>query len=205
MSLALLFHYLLLNMFRMLIHPSSGACDLFVELFHGLYCSGMMQAEALVLQPASGYHTTPVKPQHNTNTHRTNYSTIKMMHGPINISNGFIPSRPCTPHGVHRKTLSLSGLLLNQNHDAFKWGQSAAHLSPSANATNSWSLTSTPPASIPLTSVPPPEVRSLLQIRHASVHPHSVIVQYGRVFVASWWKVAMAAGTGRPSARPNAG
>ena len=43
MSLALLFHYLMLNMFRMLIHPSSaGACDLFVELFHGLYCSGSM-------------------------------------------------------------------------------------------------------------------------------------------------------------------
>ena len=40
MSLALLFHYLMLNMFRMLIHPSSGACDLFVELFQGLYCSG---------------------------------------------------------------------------------------------------------------------------------------------------------------------
>ena len=71
MSLALLFHYLLLNMFRMLIHPSSGACDLFVELFHGLYCSGIwMQAEAL-LQPASGYHTTPAKPQRNTKTHRT--------------------------------------------------------------------------------------------------------------------------------------
>ena len=28
MSLVLLFHYLLLNMFRMLLHPSSGACDL---------------------------------------------------------------------------------------------------------------------------------------------------------------------------------
>jgi len=42
MSLALLFHYLMLNMFGMLIHPSSGACDLFVELFHGLYCSGSM-------------------------------------------------------------------------------------------------------------------------------------------------------------------
>ena len=42
MSLALLFHYLMLNMFRMLIHPSSGACDLFVELFHGLYYSGSM-------------------------------------------------------------------------------------------------------------------------------------------------------------------
>jgi len=42
MSLALLFHYLMLNMFRMLIHPSLGACDLFVELFNGLYCSGSM-------------------------------------------------------------------------------------------------------------------------------------------------------------------
>ena len=42
MSLALLFLYLMLNMFRTLIHPSSGACDLFVELFHGLYCSGSM-------------------------------------------------------------------------------------------------------------------------------------------------------------------
>ena len=42
MSLALLFHYLMLNMFQMLTHPSSGACDLFVELFHGLYCSGSM-------------------------------------------------------------------------------------------------------------------------------------------------------------------
>ena len=68
MSLALLFHYLMLNGFRMLVHPSSGACDLFVELFHVLYCSGStcvgvnvvvwlgwcgirMQAESL-LQPA---------------------------------------------------------------------------------------------------------------------------------------------------------
>jgi len=42
MTLALLFLYLTLNMFRMLIHPSSGACDLFVELFHGLYSSGLM-------------------------------------------------------------------------------------------------------------------------------------------------------------------
>jgi len=42
MSLALLFLYLMFNMFRMLIHPSSGACDLFVGLFYGLYCSGSM-------------------------------------------------------------------------------------------------------------------------------------------------------------------
>jgi len=42
MSLDFLFYYLMLNMFRMLINPSSGACDLLVELFHVLYCSGSM-------------------------------------------------------------------------------------------------------------------------------------------------------------------
>ena len=42
MSLALLIQYLMPNMFRMLIHPSSGAGDLFVEIFNGLYCSGSM-------------------------------------------------------------------------------------------------------------------------------------------------------------------
>ena len=40
MPLVLLLLYSVVNMFRTLIHPSSGACDLFVELFHGLYCSG---------------------------------------------------------------------------------------------------------------------------------------------------------------------
>jgi len=42
MSLASLFHYLMPNKFWMLIHSSSGVCDLFVKLFHGLYCSGSM-------------------------------------------------------------------------------------------------------------------------------------------------------------------
>jgi len=73
MSLALLFHYLLLNMFRMLLHPSSGACDLFVELFHGLYCSGLMCVGVTLwfgwggvvsgcrLQPTSEYHTCKIR------------------------------------------------------------------------------------------------------------------------------------------------
>jgi len=47
MSLALLFHYLILNMFRMLIHPSSGACDLFVDLSNGFYCSERIEIFAL--------------------------------------------------------------------------------------------------------------------------------------------------------------
>jgi len=38
----------MLNMFWMLIHPSSGACDLFVELFRGLYCSGTMRVGVTV-------------------------------------------------------------------------------------------------------------------------------------------------------------
>ena len=76
MPLALLFHYLMLNMFRMLIHPSSGVCDLFVELFHVLYCSGSMCVGVTLWfgcggQPAAGYHTTTDKPQRNANTHRT--------------------------------------------------------------------------------------------------------------------------------------
>jgi len=47
MSLALLFHCLMLNVFRTLIQPSSGACDFFVELLHGLYCSVTIEVFAL--------------------------------------------------------------------------------------------------------------------------------------------------------------
>ena len=77
MSLALLFHYLMLNMFRMLIHPSSGACDLFVELFHGMYCSGTMCVGVTLWfgwgGVVSGFRfqpATPPQPNHNvTPTH----------------------------------------------------------------------------------------------------------------------------------------
>jgi hypothetical protein len=67
MSLGLLFHHLLLNMFRMLVHPSSGACDLLWINFmccialvrcvlvlrcgSARWCGILMQAEAL-LHPA---------------------------------------------------------------------------------------------------------------------------------------------------------
>ena len=64
MSLALLFHYLMLNMFRMLLHPSSGACDLFVELFHGLYCSGSL-CVGVALWFGFSLHTDTTTPQPN--------------------------------------------------------------------------------------------------------------------------------------------
>ena len=87
MSLAFLVPYLLLNMFRMLIDPSSGPCDLFVELFHGLYCSGTMCVGVTLwfgwggvvwcirMQAEAWYDAcwcyVVVWPQRNTNTHRT--------------------------------------------------------------------------------------------------------------------------------------
>jgi hypothetical protein len=79
MSLVLLFHYLLLEMFRMLVHSSSGACDLLwiyfmrcVALFDVCWCYGMvrlgwcgilMQAEA---EPNHTVTPTHIEPeQHN--------------------------------------------------------------------------------------------------------------------------------------------
>jgi len=68
MSLVLLFHYLRLNMFRMLVHPSSGACELLWIYFmccivlvrcmlvlrcgSAGWCGVFMQAKAVVLQSA---------------------------------------------------------------------------------------------------------------------------------------------------------
>ena len=69
MSLALLFHYLMLNMFRMLIHPSSGACDLFVELFHGLYCYGTMCVGVTLWFGWGGVVSVPPQPNHCFSLH----------------------------------------------------------------------------------------------------------------------------------------
>jgi len=68
----------------MLIHPSSGACDLCVELFHGFYCSGSMCVGVTLWFGWGGVvsgcrlkdcfslpkDTTPAQPNHNvTPTH----------------------------------------------------------------------------------------------------------------------------------------
>ena len=45
-------------------------CWCYVLVWLG-WCGIRMQAEALVLQSAYGYHTTTAKPQRNTNIHRT--------------------------------------------------------------------------------------------------------------------------------------
>ena len=99
MSLALLFHYLLLNMFRMLIHPSSGACDLFDELFHGcivlVRCVLVLRCglAGVVWYPDAGWSTsnnvTPthiVPEQYNPWNNSTNKSQAPK-DGCINIRN----------------------------------------------------------------------------------------------------------------------
>jgi len=66
MPLALLFHYLLLNMFRMLVHPSSEACDLFDELLHGMYGSGTMRVGVTLRFGWGGVVSVcRLKPNHN--------------------------------------------------------------------------------------------------------------------------------------------
>jgi len=96
MSLALLFHYLMLDMFQMLIHPSSGACDLFVVISWVIllwfdvcwcyivvwlwWCGIRMQAEALYTDttlPEPNHNVTPthIKPeQYNPRNNSTNKS-----------------------------------------------------------------------------------------------------------------------------------
>jgi len=72
MSLALLFHYLMLNMFRILvIHPQELATHL-LSYFMG--CIALVRCVLVLRCGLTGlvwYHTTPAEPQRNTNTHRT--------------------------------------------------------------------------------------------------------------------------------------
>jgi len=81
MSLALLFHYLLLSIFRMLIHPSSGACDLFDELFHGLYCSVRIEVDASAYANAS------------TSILTEQYNPCTLMHQPLSLQNNTTHAR----------------------------------------------------------------------------------------------------------------
>jgi hypothetical protein len=67
MSLVLLFHHLLFNMFRTLVHPSSGVCDLLwiyfmcciflvrcvlVLRYGSAGCCGIFMQDEALLQPA---------------------------------------------------------------------------------------------------------------------------------------------------------
>ena len=72
MSLALLFHYLLLNMFRMLVHPSSGACNLLWIYFT---CCNALVRRVLVLRCGSAR---VVWYQHTSNQSTISRKLLKM-------------------------------------------------------------------------------------------------------------------------------
>jgi len=80
MSLALLFPYLMLNMFQMLVHPSSGACDLFDELFHGLYCSGSMCVGVTVWFGWGGVIRMQAEPSFTLHKDNTTPATVTPTH-----------------------------------------------------------------------------------------------------------------------------
>ena len=75
MSLAFLFHYLLLSMFRMLVHLSAGTCDVFISCivllwFDVCWCYGvvrlgwcgiLMQAEAVHTPSQTNHTVTPTE------------------------------------------------------------------------------------------------------------------------------------------------
>ena len=94
----------MLNMFRTLIYPSSGACDYSVELPHSSYyswfdvcwnfgvvglewypCCRLKPATRIPLQPnhteisACNTDTTPTQPHRNSNTHRTKNNTTNVV------------------------------------------------------------------------------------------------------------------------------
>jgi len=66
----------------MLIHPSSGAYGLFVELFHGLYCSGSMGVGVTLWfvwgGVVSGCRLKPASNQNNT-THEVTQQIIRKL------------------------------------------------------------------------------------------------------------------------------
>jgi len=82
----LLFYFTsyVLNMFRTLIYPSSGACDCAVELPHWSYCSWFdvcWSFGVVWLECASACNTdaTPTQPHRNSNTHRTKNNTTNVV------------------------------------------------------------------------------------------------------------------------------
>ena len=68
-----------LNVFRTLIYPSSGACDYSVELPHWSFCSWFDVCWSFGVVGACNTDTTPTQPHRNTNTHRTKNKTTNVV------------------------------------------------------------------------------------------------------------------------------
>jgi hypothetical protein len=67
MSLALLFNYLMLNMFRMLVQPPSGACDLLWIYF--MCCIVLVLCVLVLRYGSAGVEWYPYAGSNTPNTH----------------------------------------------------------------------------------------------------------------------------------------
>ena len=78
----LLFYFTsyMLNMFRTLIYPSSGACNYSIELPHWSYCSWFDVCWIFGVVGLEWYlYTAPTQPHRISNTHRTKNNTTNVV------------------------------------------------------------------------------------------------------------------------------
>jgi len=96
-----------LNMFRTLIYPSSGACDCAVELPHWSFCSWF---PVFVLQAAAcNTDTTQTQPHQISNTQRTENKTTEMViqhHSRKLLMMDILMSETCLVHKKWNKIAS---------------------------------------------------------------------------------------------------
>jgi len=106
-----------LNMFRTLIYPSSGASDCSVELPHWSYCSwydvgvvSVLQAEAqLCCASACNTDSTPTQPHWNSNTHGTknNMTNVVIQQNSCKLlMMDILMSKTCSAHKKWNKIAS---------------------------------------------------------------------------------------------------
>ena len=113
MSLALLSHYLLLNMFRMLVYSSSGACDLLWIYLMGLLLCNYRGFSISVFVYCLD------EPHRNTNIHRTRYvithtHDIRIYSG--NIIRDTLHTRKRKNHRTPQQPIFKETRLLKQPH-----------------------------------------------------------------------------------------
>ena len=82
MSLALLFHYLMLNMFRMLIHPSSGAVVVWYP-----YAGWSLHRDTTPPQPNHNVTPTHIEPEQYNPWNNSTHKSQAPEDGCINIRN----------------------------------------------------------------------------------------------------------------------
>ena len=126
------FTYYVLNMFRTLIYPSSGACDCVDELPHRPSCSQFVVCWNFLLRLVFGgvrlagstckTNTTKYQPQKNSNTQRTENKTTDVVihqHSRKLQMTDILMSETCWAHRKWNKIASDVKLVFHSSIDSF--------------------------------------------------------------------------------------